>query len=278
MDKDTLTSGTNTSREPDSADVIWTATGRGTVDNPPRKPSGTKATITPPDVPEDLHYITFTVTAQADDWRTEDDPLGSLAPNTGNRNDAYGTSQTVTIKVIKLCPGTVSAGSTCSDPADWTAYWNAYPLLRTYGFRADRMSVSGGVPPPPDNWNGLVVTAELTLHPTDPGTATDADFENITRQEICQGSAQFVVGMAAPTVGDCLMPAADNAFWDFCQTGPRLVTLFKEGLPTKTVNCRQVFKCKDNNLTPAFKLTKSFSNVTVGGVRRNQVPCTRTTD
>ena len=154
MDIDTRTEGTTTSTSLDRADVLWTAIAGSVA--PSRARSEDEVLVTPPAVPPGAPYFTFTVMAQADDYRTQDDPPGSLAPDTGNRNDAYGSTQTVTIK------------------------------------------------------------------------------------------------------------------------GPLSYTMLKAGLPTKTVNCKQVYKCKDTNLTPSFKITRSFSNVTVGGYRRNQVPTTKT--
>jgi len=282
-DLDTLTDGTTTTTQDDEANVIWSANGGGAVDDPPRRVSDGKMTITPPPVPPGAPYFTFTVTAQADDYRTEDDPPGSLPPpHTGNRNDAYGNSHTVTIKVLKVCPSNVSISSTCTDPPDWTAYWNANYGVRAYGFLATRMAVSGGSPPnPPNNWNGLVIKEAVVVHPTDPGTALDGDFEiGVTRAGFCKGSGQFIVGLAPGTtsVGTCTFPAAENSFWDFHGTGPKEYTLIKEGVPTRTVNCRQVYKCKDTNLTPSFKITRSISNVYVGDIRKNQVPTTKTAE
>jgi len=85
------------------------------------------------------------------------------------------------------------------------------------------------------------------------------------------GGVLRAAAAGVPARGICAFPAADNAFWDFHGNGPLGTTYYKAGLGAKTVKCRQVYKCKNTNLTPSFKVTRTFSNVTVNGIRRNQI-------
>jgi hypothetical protein len=142
------------------------------------------------------------------------------------------------------------------------------------------MTVSGGTPPnPPNNWNGLVITEVVQLHPTDPGVQNNDDFENgYTREGACAGSSQFVVGTGSimPPKGGCYFTAADNSFWDFHITPARTYTILKAEHGPVTVNCRQTYKCKDTNLSPTFKIRRSYANATLGnGTRVNQITITK---
>ncbi len=265
-DPDTLSDGTTTTHPTDQAQVIWRASGDATV-NPERTDTGKATTFTPPPIPAGMDSISVTVTAQADDDSTEN-PGGPLDGHPGNRNDVPGTSVTITVKVIKSAPTTIRIVRQIA-LTQYAEFWaRSYPGTKTAGFLTSQLEVSGGMPPdPPKNWNGLFVREDVRLHPTDPGTARDADFDGVTVAEIMSaGSDGFVVGVPGnpgplfgPFIGS--MPAADNTFWDmFYAASPKLD--FKEG-PDKTVRGQQTYSCKTGALTPKFVLTRTFHNASI---------------
>jgi hypothetical protein len=265
-DEDTLSDGTTTETREDDAAVIWTASGGGIIMLPARTDSGKPWKFTAPMVPAGMESIAVGVMAQADDDSTAP-PGGPLEGHPGNRDDQPGASVTIAVRIVKSGPTTVKIVRQKA-LTQFTEFWaNNYPDRKTAGCLASQLEVSGGTPPdPPKNWNGLFVREDIRRHPTDPGNATDADFDfDIKADQFASASHEgFVVGSAgsagsrfAPFIGPT--PAADNCFWDFfavLATEPVL----KEGSPDKTVRGLQTYSCKTGELTPKFVLTTTFHN------------------
>ncbi|MHC4178673.1 MAG: hypothetical protein ACYSWU_14275 [Planctomycetota bacterium] len=264
--------------------VHWSA-GGGSFAPKTTTESEEATTFTAPTVPPGQSFISFSLTAKADDDEhanpegdppdSDDDPGGPLCGiEEGDRNDEPGTSVTITVIVVKQCPTTIYLGSTCFYPSNYANFWSTYyPAVKMYGLLYSKLVVSGGTPPnPPNNWNGLVITESVGLHPEDDGTAENSDFTGLTKAAICLGSSTFIVGQPGGyTHGSCTSPGADNAFWDF--HGTQYGTLkFNEG-PSKTVICQQKYFCAGTQLTrdgtnPAtFEITRTYTNSTHSGNR-----------
>jgi len=247
----------------DTSDVIWSSNGGGLPD-PLRRSSGATITFTAPTLGPSEDSRTIKITATPDD-NTTAAPGNRPAGDTGNRNDDPGSGVYIYFKVIKNCPTDASLGSSCSP----TFAWMFAQGTKTAGFKTVQVQVSGGTPPnPPNNWNGIFIKETITLHPTDPGTAVDADFDVANyRNNFCAASVQgFVVYTSQGPYDGCPRAAATNKFWDDHWTFSTIPVL-KEGKPDKTVNCRQKYFCKTTQLdtgapNKAIKKSGSFHEST----------------
>ena len=283
LTEDDGSGGTTETFEEDTPQVIWSATNNGKVNNNTSVRVGSNASIivTFPALGEGVESDTFTVTAKPDDDSTQapGGPLGS--GNGGNRDDAPGPGQTITIKVIRNCPDNIEIAQSCPYPINWNDYWDNHPGEYSYGKLAVRMEVSGGTPPdPPGNWNGLVVK-EAVLGPTPVLSAAElAKFEpEYNPNSNCGGSAEFVVGLGtAGSSGNCVYVSADNSFWDIHIHGaiPVPFTTIKQG-ETQAVSCSQVYKCGGQVIGEdiTFTITRTFTDSNYENERRTRVPISK---
>jgi len=266
--------------------VVWTSNAPNSLSGG-RVLSGTVVEWTAPPVPQGMTEQSWTITIYADDG-TLGMP-GRIDPatkHTGNRDDFDSAGLTITIRVIKACPTTLTVASTCQVPQaanqPYSLIWQNAQLnaVQSWGWLSATMQVGGGTPPnPPNNWNGLVITEQVALHPTVASTMTAADFTGgEAPATVCTGGGHFVVGYSQGGLGfpgppsplnvfnqACPVPAADNRFYDLhAAIGFGGLSLAKPAVAGKTVVCQQKYFCGTTQLSAngSFKITRTYTATT----------------
>jgi len=170
MDIDTLTEGSTTTPSLDVADVLWTASAGSVA--PSRARSEDEVVVTPPDVPQGQPYTTFTVMAQADDNRTQDDPPGKLGaahrqPQRRLRDHSDGDDQGHQGVPDRRCHFQhLQPPAGLDGILDWgTRHSHVRFPGRSHGGQR-RLPAE-----PAQQLEWLVIREVMQLHPTDPGPA-----------------------------------------------------------------------------------------------------------